>query len=153
MRVVGKQGVPVVLANHNERVIGHLNEVFFQETTRTDADDDRRGRQIRFDEKSPVDFARIVREKLLNSLSDFPGEHQNHYTYSGAGTELLQFGAGRTRVDTTLAGFNATQSLLRCQVTGNCNPMDLFIVLFSTQITDVSNQAALHDIRFRTSPN
>lgn len=64
MRVGEKQGVPVVLENHNGRVIGHLNELFFQETIRTETDDDRRGLQNRFANKSPVDFARMVREKV-----------------------------------------------------------------------------------------
>jgi hypothetical protein len=77
MRVIGKQGVPVVLANHNKRVTGHLNELFFQKTPRTGAYYDRRSLQVWFARKSPVDFARIVREKLLNLLSDFPGEHHS----------------------------------------------------------------------------
>ena len=88
MRIDGKPGVPVVFATHNEPFMGHLNESFFYKTTQTGAIDDRRGFQIRFSKKSPVDFARIVRKKLLNSLSDFLGEHQLPVGNVFAGSKL-----------------------------------------------------------------
>ena len=75
MRLNMKTGVPVVLKDRGERFIRHLNESFFDKrselTSITIGDDFRFG----FVEKSLIDFARMVREKLPYSDSDFRGEH------------------------------------------------------------------------------
>lgn len=64
MRLNRKSGVPVALANRSERFTGHLNETFFDRRSELQlitVDDDLR---FGFTKKSPIDFERMVREKV-----------------------------------------------------------------------------------------
>ena len=85
MRLKGKTGVPMALANNSERFIDDLNATFFQKRVRTEVDNDRREPQPRFFQNRRLTLRGWSAKKLLNSLSDFPGEHQTLTSKTNSG--------------------------------------------------------------------
>ena len=77
MRLRHKTGVPVVLESCDEAFIGLLNAKFSNENTRTEVDNKKwRQLQNRFLGNRQLTFREWFAKKLLNSLSEFLGEHQ-----------------------------------------------------------------------------
>ena len=77
MRLKRKSGVPLVLTNHNERFIDHLNASVFAGVTETDIENNRRRSQLQFLQNSRLTLSELFAKKSLNLLSTFLGEDQS----------------------------------------------------------------------------